>query len=81
MKSTTVQKIRGQIARYEYKLDLFKNLPKYEKPQEYLKIWGNFEKKSKLSQNIHIISNIPKLKSNMVKQGKKVKRLNKMNLH
>ena len=52
-----------------------KNLKNIWKYGEILK------KKSKLSQNIHIISNIPKLKSNMVKQGKKVKRLNDLNLH
>ena len=39
-----------------------------KKPQEYLKIRDNVEKKSKLSKRIQIVPNIPKLKSNMVKK-------------
>ena len=78
MKSMTVQKIRGQIARYEYKLDLFKNLPKYEKPQEYLKIWDNFEKIIQIVQKNPNSSQYSEIE---VKHGEKVKRLNKKNLH
>ena len=65
------------LASTEYKLDLFKYLH-VKKPQEYLTIWDNFEKKIKIVQknpNSFQYSEIE------VKHGEKVKRLNEKNLH
>ena len=78
MKSTTVQKIRGQIARYEYKLDLFKNRPKYEKTKNIWKYGQFWKKKLKIVQKNPNSSEYSEIE---VKHGEKVKRLNKMNLH
>ena len=49
-----------------------------KKPQEYLTIWDNFEKKIKIVQKTPNSFQYSEIE---VKHGEKVKRLNEKNLH